>query len=81
MAILNLTDGRLNWFLIVFEGVTAVFCGLFITAYLLGLRDLPDNVVYHSDPTFRIPLSIFGVLSILLILTIIILTFLVKRKK
>jgi len=78
--LLNLSGKQLNWFLFAFQGVAAVFCGIFITAYLLGLRDLPDNIVYHSEPAFRIPLSILGVLSVILTLLIILLAFLVKPK-
>jgi len=63
------------------QGVATVFCALFISVYLLGLRDLPDNVVYHADPTFRAALSAFGVLSLLLVVLAIVLSFAAKRKE
>ena len=59
--------------------ITTLFCGLFVTVYLLGLRDLPENVVYHSQPAVRNILSIVGILSLILILIVIILSFLKNK--
>jgi hypothetical protein len=60
----NLNDDQISKFLFVFEGIGAIFIGSFLTAYLLGL---PTYNVYHSDPTLRLVLSIFGGIFILLI--------------
>ncbi|MCW4014769.1 MAG: hypothetical protein NWF06_00185 [Candidatus Bathyarchaeota archaeon] len=76
----NLTARQLNRFLLGVQGVTATFCGTFIIVYLLGLRDLPENVVYHSDSTFRAALSTLGVLALILIAATIGLSLFVKRK-
>jgi hypothetical protein len=77
---MNLTNGQIKGFLFAVEGVGAVFVGLFLTVYLLGLRDLPRDIVYHSEPIFRTSLSIFGVSLIVLVLTAVLLSVLVKKK-
>ena len=60
-----MNENQISNFLIVFEGIGAIFLGAFLTAYLLGL---PTDIVYHSDPTLRMILSLFGGLFIILIL-------------
>ncbi len=77
---MNLTNGQIKGFLFAVEGVGAVFVGLFLTVYLLGLRDLPRDMVYHSEPIFRTLLSIFGVALIVLVLGAALLSVLVKKK-
>jgi len=59
-----LNDGQISKFLFAFEGIGAIFTGTFLVAYLLGL---PTDVVYHSDPTLRLVISIFGGIFVLLI--------------
>lgn len=78
---LGLTARQLNSFVLAVQGVTTIFSAIFLSVYLLGLRDLPENVVYHADPTFRTALSVFGVLSIVLIALAIILSFVVAKKR
>ncbi|PVX25744.1 MAG: hypothetical protein CW716_07430 [Candidatus Bathyarchaeum sp.] len=68
-------------FVLAVQGVTTIFSALFISVYLLGLRDLPETVVYHAEPTFRTALSVFGVLSIILIALALILSFVVAKKE
>jgi hypothetical protein len=60
----DLNYDQISKFLFVFEGIGAIFAGAFLVAYLSGL---PTDVVYHSDPTLRLVLSIFGGIFILLI--------------
>jgi hypothetical protein len=67
--LLHLNDNQVSKFLYVFEGIGAIFAGGFLIAYLLGL---PTDVVYHSDPTLRLVLSIFGGILVLLILVAVI---------
>ena len=62
---LELNDNQISKFLIALEGVGVIFLGSFLVAYLTGL---PTDVVYHSDPTLRMILSVFG--GILLIIII-----------
>ncbi len=75
-----LNDRKLNRFLFAVQGIITLFCGLFIIVYLLGLRDLPETVIYHSQPTVRTALSALGVLSLILIAATTILAFVIKRK-
>jgi hypothetical protein len=70
----------MNSFILTVQGMASGFSSIFIVVYLLGLRDLPETVVYHSDPTFRTILSVFGVLSLLLMSIAIILSFIAKSK-
>jgi Flp pilus assembly protein protease CpaA len=75
-----LNPKQTNGYLYTVEAVGALFVGLFLTVYLLGLRDVPKDVVYHSDPTFRMLLSTFGVLAIALVLAGIVAAVLIKNK-
>jgi len=56
----------------------AIAFAVFIASYALAL---PTNQVLHGEPIFRIPLSIFGGLFILLTVTALIISFMVKPKK
>lgn len=60
-----MNDNQISKFLFALEGVGVIFLGSFLLAYLIGL---PTDSVYHSDPTLRVGLSVFG--GILLILVI-----------
>jgi hypothetical protein len=53
-----------NMFLYLFEGVGAVFVAVFSAAYLFAL---PTMNVLHSEPTFHLVLSVFGVVFLALI--------------
>ena len=57
-------DGKISKFLFVFEGIGVVFLGLFLVAYLAGL---PTDVVYHSDPSLRLLLSVLGIVLLLFV--------------
>lgn len=59
------------------QSVGAIFAVFFITAYLGGL---PSTEVLHSEPFFRIPLAVFGVLFLVLVLGTLILAFCLKEK-
>ena len=72
-----LNDNQISKFLFAFEGVGAVFAGSFLAAYLFGL---PTNVVYHSDPTLRLVLSLFGGLLLILVLVTLLISALNKKK-
>ena len=77
---MQLTSGQVNRFIFAVEGVGVIFLGVFLTVYLLGLRDLPGYTVYHSEPIFRTLLSIFGSLLIVLALIAIVFSIIVKKK-
>jgi Flp pilus assembly protein protease CpaA len=80
MDLLGLASRQLNGFLYAVQGVGAAFVGIFLTVYLLGLRNVPKDVVYHSEPIFRTTLSILGILLIALALLALAIAALIKRK-
>ncbi len=59
--------------LFAFQGVGAVFVGFFLAAYLGGMFMHPSTTVLHAEPIFRIPLTIFGIVLLVLILAAVIL--------
>jgi hypothetical protein len=73
---LGLSNKKINKFIFAVQGIGAVFVGIFLAAYLGGL---PSTAVLHSEPAFRIPLTIFGAVLLLLILSVVILA--VRSKK
>jgi hypothetical protein len=74
---LGLSDKQTRTFLYAVQGVSAVFVGLFLAAYLAGL---PTTAVYHSDPTVRLLLTVFGIVVLALILASIVVAALNKHK-
>lgn len=79
--LLPLTNKQKNWFLYTVEGVGAVFVSLFIFVYLAGLSRLPSDVVYHSDPVFRLPLSMIGAILVTLAVVAIVIAVVFNKKK
>ena len=65
-------------FLLALEGVGAVFVAIFLAAYLGGL---PSNRILDSEPAFRIPLTVFGIVLLVLILVTVVLTVSSKKKE
>ena len=59
------------------QGVGAVFVGIFLAAYLAGL---PTTEVLHSEPAFKIPLIVFGVVLLVLVLSAFVLAALSKKE-
>jgi len=76
--LLGLSEKNITLFLLAAEGVGATFVGIFLAAYLAGL---PTTVVYHSEPAFRIPLMILGILLLAMILSAFILATLSKKEQ
>lgn len=66
---MRLTDKGISNFLFVTQGVGAIFVGIFLVAYLGGL---PSTNVLHNEAVFRIPLSILGVVLLVLVLATVI---------
>jgi hypothetical protein len=62
---LKLSEKQMTAFLFATQGVGAVFIGFFLAAYLAGL---PTTAVLHSEPAFRIPLTILGVVLLIMVL-------------
>jgi hypothetical protein len=73
---LRLTDKQTAKFLFAVQGIGAVFVGVFLAAYLGGL---PTTAVLHSEPAFRIPLYIFGVVLLVLVISALVLAALSKK--
>jgi F0F1-type ATP synthase assembly protein I len=73
---LRLSEKQINAFLFATQGVGAVFVGIFLAAYLAGL---PTTAVFHSEPAFRIPLTILGVALLVMVLSAFILAVLSKK--
>jgi hypothetical protein len=69
---------QLAWLVFAAQGIGATAFAVFIASYALAL---PTNQVLHGEPIFRIPLSIFGGLFILLTATALIISFVTKPKK
>jgi hypothetical protein len=63
-------------FLFAAQGVGAIFAGIFLAAYLGGL---PSTVVLHSEPAFRIPLTILGVVLLIMVLSAVVLAAFSKK--
>lgn len=63
------------------EVVGAIFMGLFAAVYVAGISRLPDYVVYHSEPTIRLIMSIIGALLAALIILAFIAGLIMKRKE
>jgi hypothetical protein len=72
-----LKRNQLSRFVFLTQGIGAVFYAVFIASYALAL---PSNRVLHGEPVFRIPLSIFGGLFLILVVLALILSFLVKTE-
>ena len=73
---MRLSEKQINAFLFVTQGVGAVFVGIFLAAYLAGL---PTTAVFHSEPAFRIPLTILGAALLIMVLSASVLAVLSKK--
>ena len=60
------------------QGLGAVFFAVFWLAYSFAL---PSTSVRSGEPVFKIPLSIFGGLFLLLTFLLLLASFVVKRRK
>ena len=74
---MRLSEKQITTFLFVAQGVGAVFVGIFLAAYLGGL---PTTLVLHSEPVFRIPLYILGVVFLVMVLSALVLAALSKKE-
>jgi hypothetical protein len=76
---MQVVDKRVTGLLYALEAVGAVFVGFFLVAYVAGLFVIPQTTVFHSEPFFKIPLTVFGVLF--LVLTACIIVFAAMKRK
>jgi hypothetical protein len=73
---LRVSEKQINAFLFAAQGVGVVFVGVFLAAYLAGL---PSTAVFHSEPAFRIPLTILGAVLLIMVLSASVLAVLSKE--
>jgi hypothetical protein len=78
---LKLANGQTNKFLYAVQGLGAAFAGVFLTAYLMGLQNVPKDVVYHSEPAFRATLSVLGLALVVISLVVIAAVALWRKKE
>lgn len=69
---------RLNVVLWSLEGVGAVFVVIYLAAYLGGI---PTTSTLQNQPSFRIPLTILGVILLVLILATVVLAAISRPKR
>ena len=65
---LKLNSKQSKIFLLSVQCVGAVFVGIFLAAYLVGMFMTPSTTVLHSEAAFRIPLTVIGLLLLVLLL-------------
>lgn len=73
---MGLSERQINAFLFAAQGVGAAFVGIFLAAYLAGI---PTTVVFHSEPAFRIPLTILGIVLLVMVISAFILAAVSKK--
>ena len=73
---MGLSEKQITTFLFVAQGLGGIFVGIFLAAYLGGL---PTTTVLHSEPAFRIPLYIFGIVLLVLVLSAFVVATLSKK--
>ena len=72
-----MNESEISKFVFALEGIGAIFLGTFLVVYLMGL---PTDAVYHSDPTLRIILSVFGGILLILVIFSLLISTLDKKK-
>ncbi|MCW4009235.1 MAG: TMEM199/VMA12 family vacuolar ATPase assembly factor [Candidatus Bathyarchaeota archaeon] len=71
-------SNRVSGFLLAIQAVGAVFFTVFLAAYVFGLQATSPNIVLHSDPVFRLVLSVFGGLLLVMIAVAVVLSYVSK---
>jgi hypothetical protein len=77
---LEQTNKTTRNFLFALQGVGAVFVGFFLAAYLGGMFMNPSTTVLHNEPVFKIPLTVFGIVLLVLVLAAVILAASSRKK-
>jgi hypothetical protein len=76
---LALNNKRIINFLLAVQGIDAIFVGIFLVAYLGGMFMTPSTTVLHSEPAFKIPLTVLGIILLVLVLATVALARFSKR--
>ena len=66
-------DKQITSLLLAVQALGAVFVGIFLAAYLGGMFMNPSTTVLHAEPAFRIPLTVFGIVLLIVILAMVVL--------
>ena len=69
---------QMKWLLLLTQGIGAVFFAVFWASYAFAL---PSNHVLHGEPVFKIPISIFGGLFVILTVLLLVFSFVWHRNK
>jgi len=72
-----LKSKQLAFYVLLTQGIGAVFYGIFLAAFYLTL---PSNATLIGDPMFRLSLSIFGGLFLILIIGSLLASVIVKQE-
>jgi len=79
--IMKMAGKKLTVLLYAIESAGAIFIGLFAAVYVAGISRLRDYVVFHSEPTIRLIMSIIGALLVALIILAFVIGLIMKRKE
>ena len=71
-------ERQLKWYIFLVQGIGAIFYGVFSAAYILAL---PSTKVLSGEPVFKVPLTIFSILFVILILFSLAIGAAYRRKK
>ena len=74
---LKLKKNQLDRFVLLAQGIGAVFFAVFWAAYSFAL---PSTRVLSGEPIFKIPLSAFGGLFLLLTVVLLVFSFVINRR-
>jgi hypothetical protein len=69
---------QLAWLVLLTQGIGAVFFAVFWASYAFAL---PSNHVLHGEPVYKIPISIFGGLFLLLTIILLVLSLIWYHRK
>ena len=69
-------DKRLSWYILIVQAIGALFYAVFSAAYILAI---PSINVLSGEPIFKIPMTIFSVLFVVLILISLVIGTLYKK--
>ena len=69
-------DKRLSWHILIVQAIGALFYAVFSAAYILAI---PSINVLSGEPIFKIPMTIFSVLFVVLILISLVIGTLYKK--
>jgi hypothetical protein len=73
-----LKTNQLGRIVLLAQGVGAIFFAVFWASYAFAL---PSNRVLHGEAIFKIPISVFGALFVILSIVLLVLSFVWNKRK